>query len=116
VDSVNHVSYKHSTSSVWASRSMKSLNILIPAMLMLPTFNPYFSHLSSRRFLDFLSLADPLVRFLVVFCFPSFSFCALDGAFVDLLFASSFMIDILIALAHGGASPMPPPAGPMLGG
>jgi hypothetical protein len=95
---------------------MKSLNILIPAMLMLPTFTPSLSHLFSRTFLDCLILADPLVRFLFIFYFPFVPLCALVGTLVGLFLASSFIIYILVALAHGGASPMPTPAELMLGG
>ena len=71
VDSVNHVSYRHNTSNVWASNSIKSLNILIPAMFILPIFIPIFAHLFRRMVFSFFILADPFVRFRFLFFSPT---------------------------------------------
>jgi hypothetical protein len=43
---------------------MYTLSKLIPAMLILPTFRPVFSHLVNRSVFLRFNLAEPFVRFL----------------------------------------------------
>jgi hypothetical protein len=58
----------HRTSSLCNSVSINTLSRLIPAMFMLPTFMPVFSHLDIRTFLFIFYLAEPFV-FLLPFLY-----------------------------------------------
>jgi hypothetical protein len=97
----------------------------MPAIFMLPIFMPDCSHLCSLSALCFLSLAEPLVRFLFlchiyflfsIWLFPlALSDCA--HSLSSILFTSLFIITtFLAALAQWGASPFPTPAGLWPGG
>jgi hypothetical protein len=90
--------------------------MLIPAIFKLPIFKPDFAHLFNLVFLSFFSLADPFVLFLFLLFLYYISPWALFGTLFWLLYVFYIMIHILVALAHGGANPMPTPAGLKLGG
>jgi hypothetical protein len=128
----------HNTSNLCDSSNIYSLKWLTPAIFMLPMFIPYFPQRCNRSTYDLRSLADPLVRFFLVFSFaaspnfrsftmflpillvlsslfgaslapPRFS-CALVGTFSCIL-RFSIISDIVVALARWGAIPLPTPAG-----
>jgi hypothetical protein len=103
----------HSTSKLCSSVSIYTFRRLIPAILILPTFIPDDSHLSIRLTLFFFYLAEPLVRFLLVFYILFalvFLLCTHVGSV--LLASLAFIISIsFAALAHWGAIPFPTPAG-----
>jgi hypothetical protein len=95
---------------------MYILNRLRPAMLMLPIFIPDFAHLSSLVFFYFLCLAEPFVLFGYLFLVALPVSCAHYGTF-DFYYLSYYIICYTaVALAHGGANPVPTPAGLKLGG
>jgi hypothetical protein len=103
-------------SNVWVSKSMSTLYMLIPAIFKLPTFIPEFVHLFSLEFLACFILAEPFVLFLRFLVYTELSLCAHCGTLFSLLHCSLIIVGILVALAHGGANPMPTPAGQKLGG
>ncbi len=120
VDAVSHVSWIHSTSSRWSSVNIYTFRRLIPAILMLPTFNPVFSHLVIRSFFFYFSLAEPFVRFpdLCLWGFLCSSLLFPFPIYYDAHALSWFpfpwlfiIIGSFAALAHWGASPFPTPAG-----
>jgi hypothetical protein len=109
-----------STSNICSSVSIYTFNKLMPAIFILPTFMPVFSHLFIRSVFFFLYRIEPFVRFLpLVYCvlFYGFLLFSLVSACVaqngsSILFPSLFFIIIsFAALAHWGAIPFPTPAG-----
>ena len=92
------------------------LNILSPAIFRLPMLIPVIAHLFNLDDLFFLNLADPFVRFFFLPFTCDCSPCARFGTLIKLLLLSSIIMHILVALAHGGANPVPTPAGLKLGG
>jgi hypothetical protein len=104
---------------------MYTLSKLIPAILILPTFRPVSSHLVMRSIFLRFSLAEPLVRFrLGFYCgFPSAKnvypvslFLSAPVFPIFLSYFSPIISTCAAALAHGGASPFPTPAGLWPGG
>ena len=98
------------------SKIIHILNILRPAIFRLPILIPVIAHLFNLDDLFFLSLADPFVLFFVLFLPIYCSPCARNGTYKFYLRVSSIMGHIRLALAHGGANPVPTPAGLKLGG
>jgi hypothetical protein len=90
--------------------------MLIPAIFKLPTFIPDFVHLFSLVFLACFTRAEPFVLFLRFLFYNEFSPCTQCGTLFLFLHGSLIIVDILVALAHGGANPKPTPAGQKLGG
>jgi hypothetical protein len=113
------------TSSTCNSVNMYTFSKLMPAILMLPTFIPMFSHLFIRSIFFFFYLADPLLRFPLVFCCVLLSVFRLSAVlpyyytlirFFSVIVWLSFMIAPWVALAQWGAIPFPTPAGLWPGG
>ena len=92
------------------------LNILRPAIFRLPILMPVIAHLFNLDNIFFLTLADPFVLFFFIPFTVDCSPCARFGTLIYLLLVSSIILHILVALAHGGASSVPTPAGLKLGG
>ena len=113
------------TSSTCNSVNMYTFSKLMPAMLMLPMFIPMLFHLFRRSCFFFFSLADPLLRFPLVFrcvllsvfrfsmVIPYYSTYA---RFCPFIFRLSVIFASWVALAHWGAIPFPTPAGLWPGG
>ena len=94
-------------------------------MLMLPMFIPMFSHLFIRSCFFFFYLADPLLRFPLVFCCVLLfvfrlsvvtSYYSTHTRFCPFILRLSVMFASWVALAHWGAIPFPTPAGLWPGG
>ena len=110
VECCSHVSYIHSTSILFVSKIIWSLNKLTPAMLILPTVIPAYSQRVWRSILRFLRLADP---FVFLFFYHSTSYLRSCYPFPIAIYPLSllFIFNSLVAHAQRGAFPLSKPAG-----